>query len=185
MVFFIFIQNYREHSVSKQWRPCSGAAFCGIWIGFELFAYVPQKRTLGLYGLTHNMLGYFSCFCWRLLTFFQNQLFQRVSNGLDPDQYQHSVSPDLGPNYLQKLSADNTKVTSTRERIKRCNINDTVCIMDVRTDKPKVECLNFFKVEGIKKVVTHWDVSYNQRQSLGNASADTHKKWREKAHEVK
>ena len=91
-----------------------------------------------------------------------------MSNGLDPDQDQHSVGPDLGPNCLQKLSADDTKVTTTRERIKRCNINDTVCIMDVRTDKPKVECLNF-----------------NQRQSLGNASADTHKKWREKAHEVK
>ena len=71
----------------------------------------------------------------------------RVSNGLDPDQDQ----PDLGPNCLQKLSADDTKVTTTRKRIKRCNINDTVCIMDERTDKPKVECLNFFKVEVIKK----------------------------------
>ena len=28
-----------------------------------------------------------------------------VSNGLDPDQDQHFVSPDLGPNCLQKLSA--------------------------------------------------------------------------------
>ena len=47
--------------------------------------------------------------------FFQYQLFQKnsfkntikVSNGLDPDQDQHSVGPDLGPNCLQKLSADN------------------------------------------------------------------------------
>ena len=46
--------------------------------------------------------------------FFQNQLFSknsfsntiRVSNGLDPDQDLHSVSPDLGPNCLQMLSAD-------------------------------------------------------------------------------
>ena len=30
-----------------------------------------------------------------------------VSNSLDPDQDQHSFSPDLGPNCLQRLSADN------------------------------------------------------------------------------
>ena len=46
--------------------------------------------------------------------FFQNQLFQkrsfmntiRVSNSLDPDQAQHFVGPDLGPNCLQRLPAD-------------------------------------------------------------------------------
>ena len=30
----------------------------------------------------------------------------RVSNSLDPDQARHFVGPDLGPNYLQRLSAD-------------------------------------------------------------------------------
>ena len=30
----------------------------------------------------------------------------RVSNSLDPDQDQRSVGPDLGPNYLQRLSAE-------------------------------------------------------------------------------
>ena len=30
----------------------------------------------------------------------------RVSNGLDTDQNQIYVSPDLGPNCLQRLSAD-------------------------------------------------------------------------------
>ena len=30
----------------------------------------------------------------------------KVANGLDPDQDRHSVGPDLGPNYLQKLSAN-------------------------------------------------------------------------------
>ena len=29
-----------------------------------------------------------------------------VSNGLDSDQDRHSVGPDLGPNCLQRLSAD-------------------------------------------------------------------------------
>ena len=31
----------------------------------------------------------------------------RVSNSLDPDQDRHFVSPDLGPDFLQRLSADN------------------------------------------------------------------------------
>ena len=30
----------------------------------------------------------------------------RVSNGCDPDQNRDSVGPDLGPNCLQRLSAD-------------------------------------------------------------------------------
>ena len=30
----------------------------------------------------------------------------RVSNSLDPDQDRHSTSPDLGPDCLQRLSAD-------------------------------------------------------------------------------
>ena len=32
----------------------------------------------------------------------------RVSNSSDPDQAPHFVGPDLGPNCLQRLSADNT-----------------------------------------------------------------------------
>ena len=31
----------------------------------------------------------------------------RVSNDLDPDQDRHSVGPDLGPNCLHRLLADN------------------------------------------------------------------------------
>ena len=31
----------------------------------------------------------------------------RVSNSLDPDQARHFVGPDLGPNCMQRLSADN------------------------------------------------------------------------------
>ena len=47
--------------------------------------------------------------------FFQNKLFFgknsfmntiRVANSLDPDQDRHFVGPDLGPNCLQRLSAD-------------------------------------------------------------------------------
>ena len=31
-----------------------------------------------------------------------------MSNGLDPDQARHFVGPDLGSNFLQRLSADDT-----------------------------------------------------------------------------
>ena len=64
------------------------------------------------------------CYMLLLLSagFFQNQLFSknsfrntiRVSNGLDPDQHRHSVGPDLDPNCLQRLSADDT----SRQRVK-------------------------------------------------------------------
>ena len=59
------------------------------------------------------MLGNFSCFCCRLLIFskltFSKSSFRHtitVSNSLDPDQDRHSVGPDLNPNCLRRLSAD-------------------------------------------------------------------------------
>ena len=67
-------------------------------------------------GLTLCLLGNFAYFLTSA-DFFHNQLFQkffqeygtiRVSNSLDPDQARHFVGPDLGPNYLQRLSADDT-----------------------------------------------------------------------------
>ena len=58
-----------------------------------------------------NFLGNFSHY-----DFFQNKLFrkilsgiQTVSNSLNPDQVGRSVMSDLGPNCLQKLSADDTR----------------------------------------------------------------------------
>ena len=39
-----------------------------------------------------------------------------MSNGLDPDQDQHYVSPDLDPNCLQRLSADH-KIMASKERV--------------------------------------------------------------------
>ena len=40
-----------------------------------------------------------------------------MSNSLDPDQVRPFVGPDLGPNCLQKLSADK-KVAASRQRVK-------------------------------------------------------------------
>ena len=67
--------------------------------------------------------------CWVILhafrlssvDFFQNQVFRkkflqnaiRVSNSLDPDQARQNVAPDLGPNCLQRYSADDT----SRQRV--------------------------------------------------------------------
>ena len=56
--------------------------------------------------------GNFSCFCYHLLTFFKINFSKKisgslsVSNSLDPDQDRRLVSPKLGPNCLQRLSAN-------------------------------------------------------------------------------
>ena len=42
----------------------------------------------------------------------------RVSKSLDPGQAHHFVGPDLGPNCLQRLSADNT----CRQRVKALHL---------------------------------------------------------------
>ena len=65
--------------------------------------------------LTLCMLGNSACFFVICVVFFflkftfQKKSFRniiRVSNSLDPDQAQHFVGPDLGPNCLQMISAD-------------------------------------------------------------------------------
>ena len=55
----------------------------------------------------------FVIICWLLIkiNFFKNSDRNtiRVSNGLYPDQNRRSVGTELGPNYLQMLSADKEK----------------------------------------------------------------------------
>ena len=66
------------------------------------------------------MLGNFACFCCRLLTFFQSELFRKILLGtlsecqtnLDPDQDRHTAGPDVGTNNLLRLSA------YSKERVK-------------------------------------------------------------------
>ena len=41
----------------------------------------------------------------------------RMSNSLDLDQDQHSVRPDLGPKFLERLSADNKKTLLVRKAL--------------------------------------------------------------------
>ena len=38
-----------------------------------------------------------------------------MSNGVDPDQDRHSIGPDLDPNCLQRLSADDKLLVTGKE----------------------------------------------------------------------
>ena len=55
-------------------------------------------------------------------------IYPKVWTILDPDQAQHFVVPDLGPNCLQRLSADDTRrqrvkwISDSRERVNGCCI---------------------------------------------------------------
>ena len=60
------------------------------------------------------MIGNFSCVLWSA-DFFTKSSYQKilsgipsVSNSLDSDQAQQFVWPNLGPNCLQRLTADDT-----------------------------------------------------------------------------
>ena len=46
-----------------------------------------------------------------------------MSNGLDLDQDRHFLSPDLGPNYLLRLTADDNKSQLTRKELKFRNLS--------------------------------------------------------------
>ena len=63
------------------------------------------------------MLLLWSVYFFSKLTFSKNPFSNtiRVSNGLDPDQDRHSVGPDLGPNFLQSLSADDKLLLARQE----------------------------------------------------------------------
>ena len=49
------------------------------------------------------------------MVLYQNIWNLGVSNSLDPGQAQHSVGPDLGPNCLQWLSADDKTSPAWKE----------------------------------------------------------------------
>ena len=133
LVYFFSDENHQRWSLDTNlWTSISETLFNYMWnshwhlqnteqklscftncpsICKSLVQYAPLKHYQAV--LNFCMLGNFWCFCCRLLTFqnllFQNKSFRntiRVSNGLDPDQERHFVCPDLGPNCLQRLSAD-------------------------------------------------------------------------------
>ena len=77
----------------------------------HLFLYLNLKN------LNLCLLGKFFMPLLSSAEFFQNQIFGNILSGipsechlhsLDPDQAQCFVEPDLGPNCLQRLSAEDT-----------------------------------------------------------------------------
>ena len=61
-----------------------------------------------------------------------------MANSLDPDQARHFVGPDLDPNCLQRLSADDTsrqrvKPTCTGPHSAVCNVSDCRYLSDYRS----------------------------------------------------
>ena len=94
----------------------------GIWL---LFVKETRRFPVGFpaikvpFCITICMLGNFACFFvvygfffffffFFKLTFSKTSIGNtiRVSNSLNPDQARHFVGPDLGPNCLQRLSAE-------------------------------------------------------------------------------
>ena len=76
----------------------------GISSGKPHYKWVDEESSF-----VYCMLGNFACFFLSSADIFQNKLFQKVllgSNTLDPDQARQNIRPDLGPNCLQRLSAD-------------------------------------------------------------------------------
>ena len=81
--------------------------FHSVGVFYRSFIYLSR-----IY-FTLCLLGNFSS-----ADFIQNQFFREkksfrrtsVSNSLDPDQVRRFVGPDLGPNCLQRLSVDDTRM---------------------------------------------------------------------------
>ena len=89
--------------------------FCLLLNFFKITCFEnPFRNTISWWVNLH-------AFC-RLLNFFKSTFSKislrnsiRVSNSLEPDQARHFVRPDLGPNCLQRLSAD--KIRPLRDRL--------------------------------------------------------------------
>ena len=62
------------------------------------------------------------CFSSFKINLFKKSLSGTLSNSLYPDQDQHSVSPDLGSNYLQMLLADD-KSCHYHEKLKMARLD--------------------------------------------------------------
>ena len=80
------------------------------------------KFTYSLENLILCMLGNFSCFCCRLLTFFKISFSKnsfrntiRVSKGSDPNQDRHSFGPDLGPKLFSLVISKQQKSLLARK----------------------------------------------------------------------
>ena len=94
-----------------------------------------------------------------------------VSNCLDPDQDQHSVDPDLGPNCLKMLSADEMKKVN-----KQClldtprTVRFSVKLVKVKFKPADLSFEKKISVESVQKIINSsmhmFNVSTLYRQSI-------------------
>ena len=86
----------------------------------------------------------------RLLIFFQIYFFKKVSvsNNLDSEQAQHSISPDLGPNHLQRLSSaeDKLQPAATQKEVQKLVFKTDYSLMQFKSiaECSKGSILQFF-----------------------------------------
>ena len=130
---YLIVYNWpmqRQHSV---WHSLSNK------IAQVQFPTTNQRFTWQLVDNAYLLLDNFPCFFCRWPIFFKIIFFEkipsgidtiiRVSNSLDTDQTQHCVGTDLGPNCLQRLSADNTGRQKVKEGMVLGKVNCRGCDM--------------------------------------------------------
>ena len=77
-----------------------------IYIILTIAIWYSSSRCVCAMYLHELPVTMYETICYLLLTFL-NQIL--LLNGLDADLHRHSVGPDLGPNCLQRLSADDKR----------------------------------------------------------------------------
>ena len=97
-----FFPNFIYGLLSSNYSSCQ--------YGFCLMNETQDSKTdipFPLQGIMQGPVSESHCSSFRI-TFSKkiSGILSKCQNSLDPDQDQHSVGPDLGPNCLQRLSAD-------------------------------------------------------------------------------
>ena len=120
-----------------------------------IHAFLQRRNDLIMLRTFNHKNGFFSwvnfhAFC-RLLIFFKINFSKisfrntiRVSNCMDLDQARCFVGPDLGPNCLQRLSADNT--SRYRDNAKKPLYNMYTCILVDKKGPHFITRTGFFKM---------------------------------------
>ena len=81
------------------------------------YIFVKKCFVISFWMFRTSNIAHYSFTLYYCATFNSLDATIRMSNSLDPDQAQHFVGPDLGPNFLQRLSADD-KVTASGQRVR-------------------------------------------------------------------
>ena len=102
-----------------------------VVLGTGSLNHIPTRIYYKYYLFAYSVIfQIFVVICWHFFskytvtkTSFSNTIRVLVSNCLDPDQDQHSVGPDLFPNCLQRLSADDKSLLARKELVRQYSLN--------------------------------------------------------------